>query len=198
VQTEDSGRRRPHIITHLFADGGRVVKSAKTSYAEHVDDADMVATVRQLMKAQHQAMVASLRDGLLDSLLEPQPAAPAADDEQAAAAADSPFDLLERAAADANNDFLRERQDVDEPPPDSVKRPSGPPEMAGAVELDDDEDARTQVFVAPPEQRATQPDGALSKSKIVAGLGFGVQHISDRSFDRVVVEFLHARRPSRD
>jgi predicted Zn-dependent protease len=27
VQTEDSGLDQPHIITHLFADGGRVVKS---------------------------------------------------------------------------------------------------------------------------------------------------------------------------
>jgi hypothetical protein len=27
VQTEDSGLDAPHIITHLFADGGRVIKS---------------------------------------------------------------------------------------------------------------------------------------------------------------------------
>ena len=29
VQTEDSGLDQPHIITHLFADGGRVIKSHK-------------------------------------------------------------------------------------------------------------------------------------------------------------------------
>src|SRR5690606_13074047 len=29
VQTEDSGLDAPHIITHLFADGGRVIKSHK-------------------------------------------------------------------------------------------------------------------------------------------------------------------------
>ena len=36
IQTEDSGIRHPHIITHLFADGGRILKTTKTSYAEHV------------------------------------------------------------------------------------------------------------------------------------------------------------------
>src|SRR3954451_3082089 len=33
VQTEDSGLDQPHIITHLFADGGRVIKSHKRFYA---------------------------------------------------------------------------------------------------------------------------------------------------------------------
>src|SRR5262245_53745436 len=33
VQTEDSGLDKPHIITHLFADGGRIIKSHKRSYA---------------------------------------------------------------------------------------------------------------------------------------------------------------------
>jgi len=36
IQTEDSGIKHPHIITHLFMDGGRILKSLKTSYAEHV------------------------------------------------------------------------------------------------------------------------------------------------------------------
>ena len=36
IQTEDSGVKHPHIITHLFMDGGRILKSVKTSYAEHV------------------------------------------------------------------------------------------------------------------------------------------------------------------
>jgi len=35
IQTEDSGVTKPHIITHLFADGGRVIKSLRTDYAEY-------------------------------------------------------------------------------------------------------------------------------------------------------------------
>jgi hypothetical protein len=75
VQTEDSGARRPHVITHLFADGGRIVHSTKTSYAEMVDDPEVVEKVRQLMKDQHRAMADALRLGQLDHLLEEGPPA---------------------------------------------------------------------------------------------------------------------------
>ena len=34
IQTEDSGVNRPHLITHLFVDGGRIIKSTRSDYAE--------------------------------------------------------------------------------------------------------------------------------------------------------------------
>jgi len=70
IQTEDSGIKHPHIITHLFMDGGRILKSLKTSYAEHVGVEGMGEIVKQLMKEQHKAMFIALRDGQLDHLLE--------------------------------------------------------------------------------------------------------------------------------
>lgn len=70
VQTEDSGLDQPHIITHLFADGGRVVKSHKRSYATEVERSDVAEYVRGLMKAQHLEMVALLRDGRFDRVLD--------------------------------------------------------------------------------------------------------------------------------
>jgi pSer/pThr/pTyr-binding forkhead associated (FHA) protein len=70
VQTEDSGLDQPHIITHLFADGGRVVKSHKRSYADAVSRTDVSEYVRSLMKAQHLEIVAMLRDGRFDAILE--------------------------------------------------------------------------------------------------------------------------------
>jgi hypothetical protein len=72
IQTEDSGVRHPHVITHLFTDGGRIVKSTKTSYSEHVGVANMTEVVRNLMKEQHKAMFIALRDGQFD---EPTPSA---------------------------------------------------------------------------------------------------------------------------
>src|SRR5207302_4459974 len=69
VQTEDSGLRLPHIITHLFADGGRVIKSHKRSYAESVDRPDVVPFVRAMMKAQHMEMVLLLREGKFDEVI---------------------------------------------------------------------------------------------------------------------------------
>lgn len=69
VQTEDSGLDAPHIITHLFADGGRVIKSHKRGYEEHVRRPDVAEFVRSLMKAQHLEMVMKLRDGSFDRIL---------------------------------------------------------------------------------------------------------------------------------
>src|SRR4051794_6377050 len=69
IQTEDSGLDRPHIITHCFADGGRIIKSNKRSYAEHVKRDDIAAFVRQLMKGQHMEMAILLREGKFDEVI---------------------------------------------------------------------------------------------------------------------------------
>lgn len=71
IQTEDSGVNHPHIITHLFMDGGRILKSVKKSYAEHVGSETMSEMVRQLMKDQHKAMFVALREGQFDHLFDP-------------------------------------------------------------------------------------------------------------------------------
>ncbi len=70
IQTEDSGLDKPHIITHLFADGGRVIKSHKRTYAEHVRRDDVAMFVRQLMKGQQLEMALALREGRFDPIIE--------------------------------------------------------------------------------------------------------------------------------
>lgn len=69
VQTEDSGLDAPHIITHLFADGGRVIKSHKRKYDDQVARADVAEFVRGLMKAQHLEMCLWLREGRFDAII---------------------------------------------------------------------------------------------------------------------------------
>lgn len=66
IQTEDSGVNHPHVITHLFADGGRIIASRKTSYAEHVGAEDLATLVRKLMQEQHKAIFIELRDCVYD------------------------------------------------------------------------------------------------------------------------------------
>ena len=66
IQTEDSGVDHPHVITHLFADGGRIVASKKTSYAERVGEDRLQDVVKKLMQGQHKAMFIALRDGMYD------------------------------------------------------------------------------------------------------------------------------------
>jgi len=70
IQTEDSGVRFSRVVTHLFADGGRIIKTAKTDYKEHSEKHDVSAIVRVIMKEQHRAMFSALRTGTLDVMLE--------------------------------------------------------------------------------------------------------------------------------
>ena len=66
IQTEDSGVKRPHVITQLFADGGRIIASEKTSYQEHVESEQLAEIVKQLMREQHKRVFIGLRDGVYD------------------------------------------------------------------------------------------------------------------------------------
>lgn len=69
VQTEDSGLDQPHVVTHLFADGGRIIKSHKRSYANDVRRSDVAEHVRALMKSQHLEMVLMLREGRFNAVI---------------------------------------------------------------------------------------------------------------------------------
>jgi len=66
IQTEDSGLAHGHIFTHLFADGGRIVATKKTTYAQYIGTDRYPTVVKKLMQAQHKAMFIALRDGLFD------------------------------------------------------------------------------------------------------------------------------------
>jgi hypothetical protein len=67
VQTEDSGIKNPHIITHLFV-GGNIVASNKTQYADLVQQADFEVRVRAMMEDQHKAMLRNLINGAYDQV----------------------------------------------------------------------------------------------------------------------------------
>ncbi len=69
VQTEDSGRANPHVITHLFYEG-TILASDKQSYAELVDNDEMADAVKQRMETQHLGMLERLRAGALDDEIE--------------------------------------------------------------------------------------------------------------------------------
>jgi hypothetical protein len=94
IQTEDSGLLKPHVITHLFMDGGRILKSVKKSYAEHVEASDVADIVRKIMKEQHKAMFIALRDGTFDDAIEGKPVAKAPE------AVEAPAEAEERPAAE--------------------------------------------------------------------------------------------------
>jgi hypothetical protein len=65
VQTEDSGRAKPHIISHLFH-GGNILASRKQDYGEMLDAEELPDAVRGMMESQHKEMLRSLIRGDCD------------------------------------------------------------------------------------------------------------------------------------
>lgn len=99
VQTEDSGSKHPHVITHLFADGGRVVNTTKTSYEHYLGSDNLSEKVRAMMRDQHKKMVIALRDGEFDHLLELGEAAETEDASAAVGESVPPEALIDAAEA---------------------------------------------------------------------------------------------------
>jgi hypothetical protein len=71
VQTEDSGRENPHVITHLFH-GGNIMTSVKGAYGEklHLDDDALEIEVKALMEGQHKSMLKRLSKGGFDDVIQ--------------------------------------------------------------------------------------------------------------------------------
>lgn len=65
VQTEDSGRANPHVITHVFH-GGNIIASLKSDYSALLVEADLEVAVRKLMESQHKSMLKQLSRGEFD------------------------------------------------------------------------------------------------------------------------------------
>jgi len=152
IQTEDSGVKYGHIITHLFMDGGRILKSVKTSYVEYIGNERMADVVREMMKQQHKAMFIALRDGKFDPMVEgaadasqstralvaesppsrpPPPAVPLPI--IPAASATPPPATLTPSPADRTDRYVSPPVATEEPPPPTVRQP--PP---GELTLDID------------------------------------------------------------
>ncbi|MGH7337860.1 MAG: hypothetical protein ACREI7_09795, partial [Myxococcota bacterium] len=68
VQTEDSGRANPHIISHVYH-GGTILGTHKTDYSDRLDADDLTSVVRGLIEQQHAAMLAKLDSGGFDAVI---------------------------------------------------------------------------------------------------------------------------------
>ena len=62
VQTEDGGKDNPQIITHAFQ-GGAILDSVRTSYADLLGRPDWQADLKDRMKAQHLEEIRRLMSG---------------------------------------------------------------------------------------------------------------------------------------
>jgi hypothetical protein len=86
VQTEDSGKAYPHVISHLYF-GGTILASEKHDYEDLLGSEDLGDAVRALMEGQHKAMVARLKQGAFDAVINERLTDPAEDTGSGVAAA---------------------------------------------------------------------------------------------------------------
>jgi hypothetical protein len=168
IQTEDSGMNHPHIITHLFADGGRILASKKTSYAEHVGSDNLQDTVKKLMQAQHKAMFIALRDGVYD------------EDGPNDAARDQTTGTHQKAdpAADAKAAVALAEQHARAATPAKAK--SAPPAQPERAALYQGTRAASKIS----ERPAAAPDPRAPRSI------FGSDLLSEKSLDEVILSYL--------
>jgi len=69
IQTEDSGVKSPNIVTLLYQ-GGTILASKKTSYADIAKVDNLEQVVEELMKEQHKNMLRQLKAGDYDEIIE--------------------------------------------------------------------------------------------------------------------------------
>lgn len=68
VQTEDLAPKRPQLISHVFREGGCVVKVVKLDYSHHLDKPNLYTVLTRVMKVFHVKVLRSLQRQRLDSL----------------------------------------------------------------------------------------------------------------------------------
>ncbi len=69
VQTEDSGRTNPHIISHVYH-GGTIIASQKSEYGDRIGSTELDIKVRAQIELQHKTMLERLTSGELDAVID--------------------------------------------------------------------------------------------------------------------------------
>lgn len=213
IQTEDSGVKFSRVVTHLFADGGRIIKTTKTDYTEHAQKHDVSTIVRSIMKEQHRAMFTSLRGGALDALLE----------RAIGPLSDAPAKRASRTPP-ARASVRPKPPTLPPPPPARRKSLSNPalqgvvpavvPPAAGELELDvatlealpppsrsQPPPARVRKSAAPPPRRSRPPQARPAQPQRPAAQFanapeararsiFGDEAISEQTLDEVILSYL--------
>lgn len=168
VQTEDSGRSNPHIITHLFV-GGNILATKKISYTDIVGTPNLPELVRQLMEEQHKEMLRNLVSGNYDDI-----------------------DAANSAKANAYQPGELSTDGAVPRAPPAAKAPAPPPRPAAPIPL------TNLAPPSPFEPRALPPEvlaaRELKESPRIIEEGaetlFGEDLISERSLDEVILQYL--------
>jgi hypothetical protein len=189
VQTEDSGRANPHIISHVYH-GGTIIASEKSSYSDRIDAEELDIKVRAKIELQHKTMLKRLTGGELDEVIDerlggavaakkpPPPRAiekPVA--ESTARAADPPGSVTAGAAADPSGSVTA----------GATADPSGSV-TAGATA--DPSGSVTAGAIADPSGSVTPGAATQPILDEKSASGFGTSIDSEKPLDEVILEYL--------
>ena len=117
VQTEDSGRANPHIISHVYH-GGTILGTHKTDYSDQLEADDLIGVVRGLIEKQHASMLERLSGGEFDDVIRQRLG-------DAAMGIDSKPDTEPEAAAPAPGPVAAPRTAAPSPPAPRAERGFG-------------------------------------------------------------------------
>ena len=170
IQTEDSGPKNPHIITHLFV-GGNILASKKTQYSELVGQTEYEKTVRSMMEEQHKQMLRNLVNGVFDSV---------------------PTGDVHHLNGPAPVNLASTPSSAQAQPPPGTPGATRPVDFArppGGI-LVTGTPLRPHNEPLPPEVVAAQKDRAEHRAVAASGTIFGEDLISEKSLDEVILSYL--------
>ena len=193
VQTEDSGRANPHVITHLFH-GGNILASVKRDYSDLLAGDDLESAVRKLIETQHKAMLKQLSRGEFDGVIRER-----LDPELFRADAGSPGGV---AASPDRGPLLRPKEGppransetgssaTDQTPGPGHRTPTRPPAISASG-------ATPAAARASAERTAVNPERRDTSSGLARV--FGERVVSEKPLDEVVLDYLveNARKRKR-
>ncbi len=170
VQTEDSGRDNPHVITHLFH-GGNIMASEKRDYRDLLAEAEGPALeegVRKMMEGQHKTMLKQLSSGEHDLAIEQR----------------------------MGPDVFREPESATTPPPASVTQEDPPAARAATADALASQPAAARAAAS---QRAADPDRTERLSHLSRVFGDRVvseKPLDEVVLDYLVENARKRKRPS--
>ena len=160
VQTEDSGRENPHVITHLFH-GGNIIVSEKQEYSELLIEDDLESAVKKLMQGQHKAILKQLSRGEHDRAIGER-------------LGPDIFRVEDESGTDsANPPAVTEEERSRAKPTPQGKSPIVSPM------------AKPTVLARDPEPASASPEAASGLSRV-----FGERVVSEKPLDEVVLKYL--------
>lgn len=189
VQTEDSGRENPHVITHLFY-GGNILASEKNTYGDLLggDDGALEDEVRKRMESQHKAMLKGLSKG---------------DHNKVIAERLGP-DVLDPAPEAADTPSVSPAPPAASPTSSPATPPAAPPpaaslESSPAASAEHGSASQTQPAMAAVVTEAASKEGSAPNTAARLSRVFGDRVVSEKPLDEVVLDYLveNARKRKR-